>query len=299
LDKITNFFIGGKSQDKQATLADSDPYYVTGGAGGYPASQVGFDDYEYGDYDEGVGLYPPRPLTISERVFKWFDGFKPPSFKRSRRIKPRLQISGGPPLDYDDYDTDEHGNLVFYGGGANPDLQQQQQQPLEVEFNLKNTLKEFLNDLKGNANETDNEVDVLQRLFGAAVNLSERQDSDNSVFMMWTIPTTILAVLGLFYTVAAVGIVGYKYSLFIAQGDDNQAISLLPILAVFTVPLVIGLVIVTARSSATGKLDISRLMEGDVGASMRQDFDGVDFTMDAIFGSSALLGIGWLVSITV
>ena len=32
---------------------------------------------------------------------------------------------------------------------------------------------------------------------------------------------------------------------------------------------------------------------------MRQDFDGVDFTMDAIFGSSALLGIGWLVSITV
>jgi hypothetical protein len=33
--------------------------------------------------------------------------------------------------------------------------------------------------------------------------------------------------------------------------------------------------------------------------SMRQDFDGVDFVMDAIFGSSALLGIGWLVSITI
>ena len=32
---------------------------------------------------------------------------------------------------------------------------------------------------------------------------------------------------------------------------------------------------------------------------MRQSFDGVDFFMDSVFGASALLGIGWLVSITV
>ena len=44
----------------------------------------------------------------------------------------------------------------------------------------------------------------------------------------------------------------------------SQAINLIPIAAVFLVPLVIGLVIVTARSSATGELDISRLMSGDV-----------------------------------
>ena len=33
--------------------------------------------------------------------------------------------------------------------------------------------------------------------------------------------------------------------------------------------------------------------------SMRQDFDGVDFVMDAIFGASGLLGIGWLASISI
>ena len=59
-----------------------EPYYVTG----YPAAGgggglVGYDDYDYGDYNEGVGLLPPRPLTVTERVFKWFDGFKPPSLK--------------------------------------------------------------------------------------------------------------------------------------------------------------------------------------------------------------------------
>ena len=32
---------------------------------------------------------------------------------------------------------------------------------------------------------------------------------------------------------------------------------------------------------------------------MRQDFDGVDFVMEAIFGASGLLGIGWLASISI
>ena len=70
------------------------------------------------------------------------------------------------------------------------------------------------------ANETSG--DVVKRLFSAAVAVSERSDTDNSVFMMWTIPTSILAALGLFYTLAALAIVGYKYSMFIAQGDSNQ-----------------------------------------------------------------------------
>ena len=85
-----------------------------------------------------------------------------------------------------------------------------------------------MNDLKSNETAAGGSdgggSDLIKSLFGAAVSLSERQDTDSSVFMLWTIPTTILAVLGLFYTVAAMGIVGYKYSLFIAQGDDNQVL---------------------------------------------------------------------------
>ena len=46
-----------------------------------PYGQPGYTDYDYGDYNEGVGLYPPKKLTISQRVAKWFSGFKIPSSK--------------------------------------------------------------------------------------------------------------------------------------------------------------------------------------------------------------------------
>ena len=52
--------------------------------------------------------------------------------------------------------------------------------------------------------------------------MSERSDTDDSVFMIWTVPTSLLAAAGLFYTLAAVAIVGYKYTMFISQGDANQ-----------------------------------------------------------------------------
>ena len=49
----------------------------------YDASQKYHDPYEYdyGDYLEGYQNYvkPPRQKTISERIAKWFTGFKVPS----------------------------------------------------------------------------------------------------------------------------------------------------------------------------------------------------------------------------
>ena len=54
------------------------------------------------------------------------------------------------------------------------------------------------------------------------MSVSERSDTDDSVFMIWTVPTSLLAAAGLFYTLAAVAIVGYKYTMFISQGDANQ-----------------------------------------------------------------------------
>lgn len=33
--------------------------------------------------------------------------------------------------------------------------------------------------------------------------------------------------------------------------------------------------------------------------SMRSDFDGVNFVMDTLYGSSAIIGIAWLLSIAV
>ena len=46
-----------------------------------PYGQPGYTDYDYGDYNEGVGLYPPKKLTVSQRVAKWFSGFRIPSTK--------------------------------------------------------------------------------------------------------------------------------------------------------------------------------------------------------------------------
>ena len=42
-------------------------------------------EYDYGDYLEGYQNHvkPQRPKTISERIAKWFTGFKIPSNKKS------------------------------------------------------------------------------------------------------------------------------------------------------------------------------------------------------------------------
>ena len=58
-----------------------------------PYGQPGYADYDYGDYNEGVGLYPSKKLTVAQRVSKWFSGFKIPSSKVfSKRWKYDLQI---------------------------------------------------------------------------------------------------------------------------------------------------------------------------------------------------------------
>lgn len=58
-------------------------------------------------------------------------------------------------------------------------------------------------------------------------------------------------------------IVGFKYASAVGATDASQAISLLPIVAVFTVPLVAALIIVSTRASVNGKLDVSRVLKGD------------------------------------
>ena len=54
-------------------------------------------------------------------------------------------------------------------------------------------------------NETQSEV--IRKALGAAAGLSERSSS-SPVYMMWTIPTTIFAVMGAVYFVSALAILG-------------------------------------------------------------------------------------------
>ena len=54
----------------------------------------------------------------------------------------------------------------------------------------------------------------------------------------------------------------YKYSLFF-NGDPNQSVNLIPIVIAFSLPLIVGLVLVSGRASLNGQLDVSRVMKGD------------------------------------
>eukprot|EP00093_Oithona_nana_P009738 09738.XXX_362876_362473_1 [CDS] Oithona nana genome sequencing. len=114
--------------------------------------------------------------------------------------------------------------------------------------------------------------------------------------MMWTLPTTILALMGLVYFVGAITIIGYKS---LSDGSGTDPTAFIGAALVLSLPLLFGFAIVGSRSAINGELEVNKIVRGDLKNSMRQSFDGVDFVMDGVFGASALLGIGWLVSITV
>ena len=55
-------------------------------------------------------------------------------------------------------------------------------------------------------------------------------------------PLTILSILGLFYAVSAAAVLAYKYTLLTAGSDNGQAVALLPVLLLFSLPLVAAVV---------------------------------------------------------
>jgi len=248
-------------------------------------------EYDYGDYLEGYQNYvtPQRPKTIPERVARWFTGFRIPRNKKQPQTFERVENNQNG-IDYSQYESGDDENLIFYNnqqrpGGALGTLGKPGSAAGLYDFG--DVVQAIRN------NETS--AEVVKKFLSAAAALSERSDS-NPVFMMWTIPTTILALMGVVYFAGALSIIGYKYMLQGGQGDPS---TLLAVAAVFAIPLILGFVFVTSRSAVNGELAVNKIVRGDFRGSMRQDFDGVDFVMDAIFGSSALLGIGWLVSITI
>ena len=74
-----NTYAREKQSTHWSTYSILDPDYYNGYD--HPYGEPGYGDYDYGDYNEGVGLYPAKKLTISQRVAKWFSGFKIPSTK--------------------------------------------------------------------------------------------------------------------------------------------------------------------------------------------------------------------------
>ena len=107
--------------------------------------------------------------------------------KAAKKNFERLEGQLSSDIDYGQYDTDEDKNLIFYNQGIN-----QQHQSVAGSYDFGDVLSSIRN------NETSSEI--IKKFLSAAAALSERSDS-NPVFMMWTIPTTILALLGSVYFV--------------------------------------------------------------------------------------------------
>jgi len=153
--------------------------------------------------------------------------------------------------------------------------------------------KDVIHSIRNN----ESRIVTLKKFLSAASGLSDRAGTD-PVFMLWSMPLTILSILGVFYAVSAVAVLAYKYVLLTTGNSNGQAVAILPVVLLFTVPLVLAVGFLIARGALDGQINLGRLARGDLKHGLRQDFDSVDFAYDMGVGATALLGLGWIVSVT-
>lgn len=142
----------------------------------------------------------------------------------------------------------------------------------------------------------ESRVETFKKLLSAVTSFTDRAGTDPS-FMIFNLPITLLSILGGFYAVSAIAIIGYKYVLLSTGNTNGTAVSVLPLLVFFIVPALVATVFLVARSAIDGQINLGGLARGDFKKALRQDFDPVDFAYDLAVGSSALLGLGWVVSV--
>jgi len=144
----------------------------------------------------------------------------------------------------------------------------------------------------------DNEtrIETFKKFLSAASGMSTRASTDPS-FMVFNMPVTLLSILGGFYALSAVGVLAYKYALLTAGSDNGAAVAIIPVAVSFLVPLLLVTAYLVIRTTVDGQVSFSHLARGDFNEALRPDFDPVSFVYDAAIGSTALLGVGWIVSV--
>jgi len=164
----------------------------------------------------------------------------------------------------------------------------------EGNIDLRDPIYDF-KDVIHSIRNNETRILTLKKFLSAASSFSDKAGTD-PVQALTSMPLTILSILGVFYAVSAVAVLGYKYTLFTAGSSNGQAVALIPVAILFTIPLIAAAVFVTARSTMDGKISLTRLARGDQ-HWLRPDFDSIDFMYDVGVGATALLGMGWIVSI--
>ena len=154
------------------------------------------------------------------------------------------------------------------------------------------TMKDVLYSIKNN----ESRILTLKKFLSAASGLSDRSGAD-PITSLLSMPLTIFSFLGVFYAVSALAVLGYKYALLTGGSSNGQAVAILPVLLIFTVPAVLVAIFLIGQGSLNGRIDLGHLARGDVKNGFSK-VDSVDFMYDLGVGATALLGLGWMVSIT-
>lgn len=258
---------------------------------------VGLSGFDYGDYGEvqEAGAPTNKKPGLFDSIFGLLKPKKPgrplvevdssrPSWEFVQEnneidLGEKVGVEGTDQFvptnsEYDDY------NLNYVDEEAGPKYPQY-------------TMKDVIHSIKNN----ESRVETLKKFLSAASAMTDRAGTD-PVFMLWSMPLTLLSFLGVFYAVSAVAVLGYKYVLLTSGSNNGQAVAVLPVVLLFTVPLVLVTVFLVARGSLDGQINLGRLARGDLQNTFRQDFESVDFVYDLGVGATALLGLGWMVSIT-
>jgi len=244
-----------------------------------PLHQPQLFDYEDFDYDFG----PPEPTRKRpESLISNFMNLLRPNKRKSIKPEPSLNE---PSLEWLYNDIPDEKDELFFPNNADYD---------EGNIDLRDPVYDF-KDVLHSIRNNESRIVTLKKFLSAASGFSDKAGTD-PVTALSSMPLTILSILGAFYAVSAIGVLGYKYTLFTAGSTNGQAVALLPVAILFLVPLVAAIAFVVTRSSIDGKISLSRLARGD-GNWLRPDFDSVDFMYDVGVGATALLGLGWVVSV--
>lgn len=260
----------------------------------------GFDYYD--DTYNGVldPVSPPNKPNILNSIFSLI---KPKTPKRPAAVeieqsRPSWQFV----TNENEFDVGEKALTVNATGGEQfiPNLLDYEDgnidyldQDTEPEYPQPYSFKDVIYSIKNN----ESRILTLKKFLSAASAMTDRAGTD-PVTMLWQMPLTILSFLGIFYAISASAVLAYKYVLLTTGSSNGQAVDILPVIVLFVVPIVLVTVFLIARGAFDGQINFGQLARGDLKNGFSQDFESVDFMYDLGVGATAVLGLGWMVSIT-
>jgi len=261
---------------------------------------VGISGFDYDDYEDvDYGLQTQQPVTKKPNLFtSLFNLIKPKKSKKPSETDASLsrpswefvqgenEIEVGEKLSTIDTDQFVPTNADYEDYNLN--YVDTEDEPKYPQY----TMKDVLYSIKNN----ESRILTLKKFLSAASGLTDRAGTD-PVTSLLSMPLTIFSFLGVFYAVSALAVLGYKYALLTGGSSNGQAVAVLPVLLIFTVPAILVAGFLIARGSLDGRIDLGRLARGDVKNGFSK-VDSVDFMYDLGVGATALLGLGWMVSIT-